>query len=66
MTLEYTDKEFRAEKDIEVRKVLVTDAHGCRYRITENKFGGLEVMALDGGIAIEPNVSNLITIKTLE
>ena len=66
MTIDYTGKDFGAEKDLEVRRVLVTDAQGCRYRIMENKFGGLEVMALDGGIAIEPSVSNLIYLKTTD
>jgi hypothetical protein len=47
------------------RRIEITDNDGNRYEIKPDKFGGIEVMASEGSIAIEPHVSNQITIKTI-
>ena len=47
------------------RRIEVTDNDDNRYEIRPDKFGGIEVMASDGSIAIEPRVSNQIVIKTI-
>ena len=53
--------------EVEIRphhRIEVTDSDGNRYEIRPDKFGGIEVMASDGSISIEPKVSNHIVIKT--
>ena len=65
MELKYTDKEYKEVEISDVNRIIVTDKDGHRYRIKADRFGGLEVMAEDGKISIEPNVSNLFTIKTV-
>ena len=47
------------------RRIEITDNDGNRYEIRPDKFGGIEIQASDGSIAIEPHVSNEITIKTI-
>ena len=47
------------------RRIEITDKDDNRYEIKPDKFGGIEVMASDGSISIEPHVSNQITIKTI-
>jgi hypothetical protein len=47
------------------RRIEITDNDDNRYEIRLDKFGGIEVQAADGRIAIEPHVSNEITIKTI-
>jgi hypothetical protein len=47
------------------RRIDITDKDDNRYEIKPDKFGGIEVMASEGSIAIEPHVSNQITIKTI-
>ena len=42
----------------------ITDEQGNVYEIRINKFGGIDIIATDGTIIIEPCVSNNITIKT--
>ena len=56
---EWVEVEIRPHRRIEV-----TDSDGNRYKIRPDKFGGIEVMASDGSISIEPRVSNQIVIKT--
>lgn len=65
MVFEYPDRESRETRAIDARLIVIKDSEGNSYRIKENKFGGLEIMADDGQLAIEPSVSNLIVIKTL-
>lgn len=65
MNIEYTNKDYQEVQLEEVRTIIITDSKGMRYRIKEDTFGGLELMAEDGRMSIEPNVSNLVTIKTL-
>jgi hypothetical protein len=65
MELKYTDKEYKEVEISDVNRIIVTDKDGNRYRIKADRFCGLEVMAEDGKISIEPNTSNLLTIKTV-
>jgi hypothetical protein len=54
--------------EVEIRpyhRIEVIDDDDNRYEIKPDKFGGIEVQAADGRIAIEPHVSNEITIKTI-
>ena len=53
--------------EIEIRphgRIEVTDIDNNRYEIKPDKFGGIEILASDGSISIEPKVSNQIMIKT--
>ena len=47
------------------RRIEITDNDDNRYEICPDKFGGLNIMAADGSLSIEPHVSNDITIKTI-
>lgn len=58
---EWVEVEIRPHRRIEI-----TDNDDNRYEIKPDKFGGIEVMASEGSIAIEPHVSNQITIKTIK
>ena len=66
MELKYTDKEYKEVEVSDIERVIVTDKDGNRYQIKTDRFGGLEIMAEDGKISIEPSVSNLLTIKTID
>lgn len=57
---EWVEIEIRPHRHIEI-----TDNDDNRYEIRPDKFGCIEVQAADGRIAIEPHVSNDITIKTI-
>ena len=57
---EWVEVEIRPHRRIEI-----TDNDGNRYEIKPDKFGGIEVLANEGSIAIEPRVSNQIVIKTI-
>lgn len=66
MKFEYKDKEY---KEIEIEKALrveIEDRDGNRYRIVENVSGGIEIMAEDGKMAVEPHMANVIIIKTTD
>lgn len=65
MELKYTDKGYKEVEVSDTERVIVTDKDGNRYRIKADRFGGLEIMAEDGKISIEPNVSNVLIIKTI-
>ena len=56
---EWVEVEIRPHRRIEI-----TDGDGNLYEIRPDKFGGIEVIASDGSISIEPRVSNQIVIKT--
>lgn len=56
---EWTEIEIRPHRRIEV-----TDSDDNRYEIKPDKFGGIEIVASDGSVSIEPRVSNQIVIKT--
>lgn len=45
-------------------RIDITDEQGNVYEIRINKFGGIDIIATDGAIIIEPCVSNNINIKT--
>lgn len=47
------------------RRIEITDSEDNRYEIRPAKFGGIEVIAVDGAVAVEPKVSNQIVIKTV-
>ena len=66
MELKYTDKGYKEVEVSDIERVIVTDKDGNRYQIKTDRFGGLEIMAEDGKISIEPSVSNLLTIKTID
>ena len=54
--------------EIEIRphhRIEITDNDDNRYEIRPDKFGGLNIVAADGSLSIEPHVSNDITIKTI-
>ena len=47
------------------KSLYVYDDNGNEYAIKANKFGGIEICANDGKISVEPSVSNLIFVKTV-
>ena len=54
--------------DIEIRphcRLEITDNDDNCYEIRPDNFGGLNIVAADGSMSIEPHVSNDITIKTI-
>ena len=48
------------------KSLYVYDDNGNEYAIKANKFGGIEICANDGKISVEPSVSNLIFVKTVD
>lgn len=46
------------------KHITVIDNEGNYYNIKPDKFGGLEIISIDGSIEIDPCVSNHIVIKT--
>ncbi len=67
MILRFKDSDD-IEKVVEIgpnRRVEIEDEGGSRYEIRPDKFGGIEVLASDGALAIEPKVSNQIILKTI-
>lgn len=52
------------DKVVEANSIYLYDGKDNQYRISLNKFGELEIQSTDGGLIVEPNVSNEITIKT--
>ena len=60
--------EQREWVEIEIRpnhRIEITDNDDNRYEIHPDKFGGLNIMAAEGSLSIEPHMSNDITIKTI-
>ena len=51
---------------LEYQRLYVYDDNGNEYAIKADKFGGIEICANDGKISVEPSVSNLIIIKTVD
>lgn len=54
--------------EVEIRKytcVHFVDDDNNDYEIRADKFGGIDIIANNGKISIEPCMSNNITIKTL-
>lgn len=55
-------------REVEIRKyncVHFVDDDINDYEIRADKFGGIDIIANDGKISIEPCMSNSITIKTV-
>ena len=48
------------------RRIEITDNDDNRYEIRADRFGGIEIMASDGSVSIEPRVSNQVVIKTIK
>lgn len=44
--------------------IYVYDGRGNQYRIYLDNFGDLTINSVDGKLAIEPNVTNEIVVKT--
>ena len=63
MTIEYKKDNEWVVQTTEV--IIVADSDENQYRISQDKFGGIEILAEDGPASIEPRVSNQLTIKTL-
>lgn len=53
------------QQEVECKSIRVYDDNDHEYMIESDKFGGLDIIANDGSLAIEPYVSNNITIKTI-
>jgi hypothetical protein len=65
MIVEYTESATFEENTIHAKRIVIQDNDGNRYRIRPDITGGIEVMAEDGKMVIEPNMSNVVTLKTL-
>lgn len=55
-------------REVEIQKyncVHFVDDDNNDYEIRADKFGGIDIIANDGKISIEPYMSNNITIKTV-
>lgn len=61
----YEDQETKVTLE-NYQRLYVYDDNGNEYAIKADKFGGIEICANDGKISIEPSVSNVITIKTVD
>ena len=61
----YEDQETKVTLE-NYQKLYVYDNNGNEYAIKADKFGGIEICANDGKISVEPSVSNIITIKTVD
>lgn len=61
----YEDQETKVTLE-NYQRLYVYDNNGNEYAIKADKFGGIEICANDGKISVEPSVSNIITIKTVD
>lgn len=61
----YEDQETKVTLE-NYQRLYVYDDNGNEYAIKADKFGGIEICANDGKISVEPSVSNVITIKTVD
>ncbi|MBQ6307250.1 MAG: hypothetical protein IJK78_11850 [Bacteroidales bacterium] len=51
-------------KEVDVKRAMLHDASGNRYRVSEDIERGLEILAEDGKSYIEPHTSNEFTVFT--
>lgn len=65
MIVKYTDSATLKEDTVFAKRIVIEDNDGNRYRISLDITGGFEVLAEDGKMVIEPNMSNVVTLKTL-
>ena len=59
--------ENREWVEIEIKehqRIEVTDKDGKRYEIKPDKFGGIEILANEGSISVNPIMSNQIIVET--
>lgn len=61
----YEDQETKVTLE-NYQRLYVYDNNGNEYAIKADKFGGIEICVNDGKISVEPSVSNIITIKTVD
>lgn len=66
MNFEYIDKNYKTVEVDESSRVILQDKDGNRYRVIADKFGGLEIMAEDGKLSVEPHMANVIIVKTID
>lgn len=66
MNFEYTDKNYKTVEVNESSRIVLQDKDGNRYRVIADKFGGLEIMAEDGKMTVEPHMANVIIVKTID
>ena len=68
--MEYEVIDYRSHneltKEIAKHGINVYDGNGKEYSIELDKFGRLTISGNDGRLSIEPNVSNVITINTIQ
>lgn len=46
------------------QRIEVTDNDDNRYEIRPDKFGGIEILASDGSISVNPRMANQIIVET--
>lgn len=46
------------------QRIEITDNDGNRYEIKPDNFGGIEILASDGSISVNPRMSNQIIVET--
>jgi hypothetical protein len=64
MEIEVRENHQRDSETI-CKDVIIHDDKDNRYKLSIDKFGGIDIIALDGSLSIEPHVSNNVTIKTI-
>lgn len=66
MIVNYTDSATLKEDTVFAKRIVIEDNDGNRYRVIADKFGGLEIMAEDGKMTVEPHMANVIIVKTID
>ena len=59
--------ENREWQEMEIQphqRIEITDNDGNRYEIRPDKFGGIEILASDGSILVNPRMANQIIVET--
>ena len=65
-TLRFRDKNMEWQ-EMEIpphQRIEITDNDGNRYEIRPDKFGGIEILANDGSISVNPRMSNQVIVET--
>lgn len=66
MIVNYTDQATLKEDTVFAKRIIIEDNDGNRYRIKPDKFGGIEIMAEDGKMTVNPHMANVIIVKTTD